>query len=243
MIEQTEAVYTAEIDANAEFDTTMLRYTFKSLNTPVTWIDYDVASRTATVVKQTRSARRLRPSDYVTVRDWATAEDGTRIPMSIIHRNDFVKDGTAPGLLYGYGSYEISIDPTFSIARLNLVDRGIVFAIAHIRGGGEMGRGWYENGKMLKKRNTFTDFIACARHMIDNGWVRAGPPRRPRRLRRRPAHGRGRRTWRPSCSTRLSPRCPSSTWSRRCRTRRSRSPSPSGRSGVTRATTPTTTST
>jgi oligopeptidase B len=167
-------VYTAELDANAEFDTTVVRYTFESLNTPVTWIDYDVATRGGTVIKQQEVLGDLDLGGYVTARDWATADDGTRIPLSILHRKDFVKDGSAPGLLYGYGSYEISIDPNFSIARLNLVDRGLVWAIAHIRGGGEMGRGWYENGKMLKKRNTFTDFVACARHMIDSGWVAPG---------------------------------------------------------------------
>ncbi len=171
VIEQTEAVYTAELDANAEFETPVVRYTFESLNTPVTWIDYDVASRSGTVIKQQEVLGDIDLGDYVTERDWATANDGTRVPLSIIHRKDFVKDGSAPGLLYGYGSYEISIDPNFSIARLNLVDRGLVWAIAHVRGGGEMGRGWYENGKMLKKRNTFTDFLACARHMIDSGWV------------------------------------------------------------------------
>ncbi|MBA2607714.1 MAG: S9 family peptidase [Actinobacteria bacterium] len=171
VIEQTEAVYAAELDANAEFDTPVVRYTFESLNTPVTWIDYDVASRAGTTIKQQEVLGDIDLSGYVTERDWATAEDGTRIPISIIHRKDFAKDGTAPGLLYGYGSYEISIDPNFSIARLNLVDRGLVWAIAHIRGGGEMGRGWYDDGKMLKKRNTFTDFISCARHMVDSGWV------------------------------------------------------------------------
>ena len=171
VIEQTEAVYTAEIDANAEFDTPVLRYTFESLNTPVTWIGYDVATRTGTVIKQLEVLGDVDLSDYITERDWAIADDGTRIPMSIIYRKDFVKDGRAPGLLYGYGSYEISIDPNFSIPRLNLLDRGLVWAIAHVRGGGEMGRGWYENGKMLKKRNTFTDFVACARHMIESGWV------------------------------------------------------------------------
>jgi oligopeptidase B len=170
VIEQTEAVYTAELDANAEFDTPVVRYTFESLNTPNTWIDYDVASRTGVVIKQQEVLGDVDLADYVTVREWATADDGVRIPMSIIHRADFVKDGTGPALLYGYGSYEISIDPNFSIPRLNLVDRGVVYAIAHIRGGGEMGRNWYEDGKMLKKRNTFTDFVTCARHLIDNGW-------------------------------------------------------------------------
>ena len=174
VIEQTEAVYAAFLDANAEFDTPRLRYTFMSLNTPTTWIDYEVATRTPTVVKQTEVLGDFKPTDYVVVREWAVADDGVRIPMSIIHRAAYAKDGTSPALLYGYGSYELSIDPTFSIPRLNLVDRGVLYAIAHIRGGGEMGRNWYETGKMLKKRNTFTDFVACARHLIDNGWCAPG---------------------------------------------------------------------
>jgi oligopeptidase B len=104
--------------------------------------------------------------DYVTGRLWATASDGERVPISYVHRRDTAIDGTAPCVLYGYGSYEASIDPNFSSLRLNLLDRGFVYAIAHIRGGGEMGRRWYDNGKMLEKRNTFTDFIACAEHLV-----------------------------------------------------------------------------
>uniref|UniRef100_A0A1S3ZDP5 Prolyl endopeptidase n=1 Tax=Nicotiana tabacum TaxID=4097 RepID=A0A1S3ZDP5_TOBAC len=107
-------------------------------------------------------------SNYVTERQWATASDGIQIPISIIYRKDLVKlDGSDPLLLYGYGSYEICIDPTFKASRLSLLDRGFIYAIAHIRGGGEMGRQWYENGKLLKKKNTFTDFIACAEYLID----------------------------------------------------------------------------
>ncbi|HVT78238.1 MAG TPA: prolyl oligopeptidase family serine peptidase, partial [Acidimicrobiales bacterium] len=174
VMHHAEAVYAAEIDANAEFDTTKLRFTFTSLNTPMTWIDYDVATRQPTVVKQTEVLDDFSASNYRTAREWATAEDGTRIPISILCPRDFEPDGTAPCLLYGYGSYEISIDPYFSLPRLNLVDRGVVYAIAHIRGGGEMGRSWYENGKMLHKRNTFTDFIACARHLVETGWCAPG---------------------------------------------------------------------
>lgn len=112
-----------------------------------------------------------RPQAYVQTRLWATAEDGTRVPMSVVHRDDVPLDGTAPALLYGYGSYEISIDPEFSIPRVSLLDRGFVFAIAHVRGGGEMGRAWYEDGKKLAKRHTFTDFIACARHLVAEGYT------------------------------------------------------------------------
>jgi oligopeptidase B len=170
VMHHAEAVYAAEIDANAEFDTTKLRFTFTSLNTPMTWIDYDVSTRRPRVVKQTEVLGDFSPSDYVTAREWATASDGTRIPISIMCKRDFDPDGTAPCVLIGYGSYEISTDPYFSIPRLNLVDRGVVYAIAHIRGGGEMGRDWYEDGKMLRKRNTFSDFIACGRHLIETGW-------------------------------------------------------------------------
>jgi oligopeptidase B len=110
-------------------------------------------------------------SRYVQAREWATAEDGTRIPISIVVPADAPRDGSTPMMLYGYGSYEISIDPSFSVSRLSLLDRGIGFAIAHVRGGGEMGRHWYDDGKMLRKKNTFTDFVACARHLTATGWT------------------------------------------------------------------------
>ena len=113
------------------------------------------------------------PDDYEQFREWAVADDGTRIPISIVARKGVARDGTAPLLLYGYGSYEISIDPFFSFPRLSLLDRGVVYAIAHVRGGGEMGRRWYDNGKMLAKKNTFTDFVACARHLVKSGWTSA----------------------------------------------------------------------
>ena len=113
------------------------------------------------------------PSLYATERLWATAPDGTQVPMSVVYRRDTPRDGTAPCLLYGYGAYEHSIDPVFSPFRLSLLDRGFVFAIAHVRGGGELGRRWYEDGKLLAKPNTFTDFVACARHLAETGWTRA----------------------------------------------------------------------
>lgn len=111
-----------------------------------------------------------RPADYVERRDWAVADDGTRIPVSIVHRAD--SEFPAPALIYGYGAYEICIDPSFSIARLSLLDRGMVFAIAHVRGGGEMGRLWYEHGKLLEKMNTFTDFVSAARHLVESNVTR-----------------------------------------------------------------------
>jgi oligopeptidase B len=111
-------------------------------------------------------------SAYTQYREWATAPDGTQVPVSMVARKDVARDGNAPVVLYGYGSYESSMDPWFSIARLSLLDRGVMFAIAHVRGGGELGRQWYDNGKTLTKRNTFTDFIAVAEHLVESGWTR-----------------------------------------------------------------------
>jgi oligopeptidase B len=111
------------------------------------------------------------PADYTERREWATAPDGTRVPVSVVARAGTAQDGTAPGLLYGYGSYEVSMDPVFTVSRLSLLDRGVVFAVAHVRGGGELGRSWYDDGKQLAKTNTFTDFVAAARHLGQVGWV------------------------------------------------------------------------
>ena len=122
----------------------------------------------------TPGGREYRPEDYEQHREWATAPDGTRVPISLVCRRGTRRDGRAPALLYGYGSYEISMDPYFSIARLSLLDRGFVYAIAHVRGGGELGRRWYDDGKMLNKTNTFSDFVACARHLAGRGWTSAG---------------------------------------------------------------------
>jgi len=111
------------------------------------------------------------PAAYEQHRDWALADDGTRVPISLVCRAGTPKDGSAPCVIYGYGSYEASMDPWFSIPRLSLLDRGVIFAVAHIRGGGELGRRWYEDGKLLAKKNTFTDFVACARHLVKAGWT------------------------------------------------------------------------
>ena len=131
------------------------------------------------------------PAEYEQHRVWATAPDGTRVPISLVCRAGTPRDGRAPFVLYGYGSYETCMDPWFSIARLSLLDRGFVFAVAHIRGGGELGRRWYDDGKMLHKMNTFTDFVACARHLVSDGWTSPRPAGRAGRLGRRPAGGRG----------------------------------------------------
>jgi oligopeptidase B len=113
------------------------------------------------------------PARYRTERVWATADDGTRVPISLVYREDRAPDGRGPALLYGYGAYEHSLDPLFSSLRLSMLDRGFLYAIAHVRGGGELGRRWYEDGKLLHKTNTFTDFVACARHLVAEGWTSA----------------------------------------------------------------------
>jgi oligopeptidase B len=171
LVDQPEEVSTAGGGANPEFDTTVLRYGYTSMVTPSTVYDYDMDTRERALKKRQPVLGGYEPDDYVTERVWSTADDGTRIPMSAVSRRGFRRDGRAPVLLYGYGSYEASMDPGFSSVRLSLLDRGFAFVIAHIRGGGEMGRRWYKDGKMLAKRNTFTDFVACARHLCDEGWT------------------------------------------------------------------------
>jgi oligopeptidase B len=113
------------------------------------------------------------PAGYEQHREWAVADDGTRVPISVVCRAGTPRDGSAACVIYGYGSYEISMDPWFSVPRLSLLDRGAVFAVAHVRGGGELGRRWYDHGKMLAKKNSFTDFVACARHLVKSGWSTA----------------------------------------------------------------------
>ena len=168
LVEQPEEVSTAS-GGSAEFDTHVMRYGYTSMVTPSSVFDYDMNTRERVLLKQQAVLGGYDPEQYVTVRSWATAGDGTRIPLSIVHRKDRAPGG--PGFLYGYGSYEASMDPSFSSIRLSLLDRGFVYAIAHVRGGGEMGRRWYLDGKFLRKRNTFTDFIACAEHLVAEGWT------------------------------------------------------------------------
>ena len=166
-----EDVYDTGPATNAEFTTSTLRFTYTSMVTPNTVFDEDLNSGERTLLKATEVVGGHDPGDYVTGRLWATAPDGTRVPISYVHRADVARDGTAPCLLYGYGSYEDCFDPRFSTLRLSLLDRGFVLGIAHVRGGGEMGRPWYDDGKLLHKRNTFTDFIACAEHMVAEGFT------------------------------------------------------------------------
>ncbi|GGL48445.1 oligopeptidase B [Planomonospora parontospora subsp. antibiotica] len=163
-----EPIYDVAPSGNPEFVTGRLRIGYTSMITPPSVYDYDLASRELILLKRKPVLGGYDPADYEQFREWATAPDGTRVPISIA-----VRKGTerpAPTVLYGYGSYEISVDPSFSVARLSLLDRGFVFAIAHIRGGGEMGRRWYEDGKFQQKKNTFTDFVACAEHLRAAGW-------------------------------------------------------------------------
>jgi oligopeptidase B len=160
----------AGVGANPVWDAPKLRIVSGSLATPTRIYDVDFGTGERTLLREQPVLGGYRPEDYVERRDWAIAEDGTRIPVSIIHRAG--TELPAPALLYGYGAYEICTDPSFSIARLSLLDRGMVFAIAHVRGGGEMGRLWYEHGKLLEKKNTFTDFVAAARHLVDTGVTR-----------------------------------------------------------------------
>jgi len=161
-----EPTYTAYIYYNPEFETKILRYGYNSLTTPNSVYDYNMQTRERSLVKQQEVLGNFEPHNYQTQRIYAIAKDGTAIPISLVYRQDFVKNGTRPCLLTGYGSYGISLDPYFSVARLSLLDQGFVFAIAHIRGGSEMGRQWYDNGRLFHKKNTFTDFIACAEHLI-----------------------------------------------------------------------------
>jgi oligopeptidase B len=171
-----EPIYSVGPGSNPEFATTTFRLSYTSMVTPGSVYDCDLATGALTLLKQqpvlpSPSGVAYDPADYEQHREWALAADGTQVPLSIVCRKGTPRDGSAPCLLYGYGSYEHSIDPSFSIARLSLLDRGFVFAIAHIRGGGEMGRAWYTHGKLLEKRNTFTDFVACAEHLVAAGWT------------------------------------------------------------------------
>jgi oligopeptidase B len=166
-----ESVYTFRATDNPEFDTATLRFVYMSLVTPHSVIDYGLDSREWKLRKQQEVKGGYDPSLYHTERAFAQAEDGTRIPLSLVYRTPLVRDGRRPLMLYGYGSYGSSYDPTFSSNAISLLDRGFVIALAHIRGGEEMGRAWYEQGKRLHKRNTFTDFIAAAEFLIRGGYT------------------------------------------------------------------------
>ncbi|MCC6721344.1 MAG: S9 family peptidase [Bacteroidia bacterium] len=166
-----EPVYSAGISINPEFDSYVLRYGYTSLTTPNSTFEYNMQSKTKKLLKQQEIVGGYNPEEYKTERIFATAKDKTQIPVSIVYKKSLKKNTGNPLLLYGYGSYGASMDVYFSSVRLSLLDRGFVFAIAHIRGGQEMGRKWYENGKLLRKKNTFTDFIACANTLLKLGFT------------------------------------------------------------------------
>ncbi len=166
-----EPAYAAYLSTNVDQASTTLRYAYTSMTTPTQTWEIDVPTGERTLLKQQEVPGGFEASDYVTKRTWAIARDGTRVPVSLMHHKDTALDGRAPLYQYGYGSYGASMDPTFSTSRLSLVDRGFVYAIAHIRGGQEMGRQWYEEGKLLNKMNTFTDFIDVTGHLVNEGWV------------------------------------------------------------------------
>ncbi len=170
-IQFPEPSYTFVEEKNPEFDSPILRFSYTSLITPMSVVDYDMASQKWTVVKEQEIPSGYDKTLFVSERLFATAEDGTQIPLSIVYKKGIKLDGSNPCLMYSYGSYGASTDPAFNSNRLSLLERGFVYAIAHIRGGSEMGREWYEGGKMLNKRNTFTDFIACGEHLIKQGYT------------------------------------------------------------------------
>jgi oligopeptidase B len=175
-IEFDEAAYVAWLSTNLELDSPFVRFGYSSMTTPSSVYDYERDTRKRILRKRDSVIGEFEPSDYVTERLYATARDGERVPISLVYRRDTGGDlSTRPLLLYGYGSYGASMDPFFSTARLSLLDRGFVYAIAHIRGGEELGRRWYEDGKLLRKKNTFNDFIDCAEFLVESG--RADPDR------------------------------------------------------------------
>lgn len=166
-----EPVYSASLVQNREFQSAVLRYNYESLVTPDSIFDYDMSTRKATLLKEVEVPGGFSKTNYKSERLFATASDGTKIPLSVVYRVGTKLDGSAPLLLYGYGSYGYSVPPTFSSNRLSLLDRGVVYVIAHIRGGGELGEEWRQEGRMMKKMNTFTDFVASAEYLVKNKYT------------------------------------------------------------------------
>ncbi len=162
-----EPAYLAYLSDNHMYDTPLIRYGYSSMTTPNSTIDYNMATRQKTVLKEDEVLGGFDKENYVTERLLAPARDGNTVPVSVVYRKDYPRDGSRPLLLYGYGSYGVTIDASFSPYRVSLLDRGFAFAIAHVRGGEDLGRQWYEDGKLLKKKNTFTDFIDCGRYLVD----------------------------------------------------------------------------
>ena len=172
-IEFPEPVYNTSLIGNPEYDATTIRYSYTSLNRPTTLFEYNILSGEIIKLKEQEVPSGFNPDDYTVERIWATAPDGVEIPMAIVYKKELKKDGSNPALIYSYGSYGISSDVYFSTAYYSLIDRGFVFAIAQIRGGSDMGEQWYEDGKLLKKKNTFTDFIACSEKLIADKYTSA----------------------------------------------------------------------
>ena len=187
-----EEAYSLGIDGGYEFATNLMRFTYSSMTTPEEVWDYDLASRERFLRKRQEIPSGHNSADYVTQRLFASAPDGETIPISLLYRKDLALDGTAPCLLYGYGAYGLSIPAAFSSNRLSLVDRGFVYAIAHVRGGSEKGWRWYREGKLAKKINTFTDFIAASEYLGKSGWCAPGKIVAARPLRGRDLDWRGR---------------------------------------------------
>lgn len=171
VIRAEEPAYTALLGTNVDIDSHVLRYTYTSLTTPTSTFDYDMRSGERTLLKRDPVLGSFDPADYVTEYVHATAADGARVPISLVYRKGTPRDGTAPLYQYAYGSYGSSMDPTFSSSRLSLLDRGFVYAIAHVRGGQELGRRWYDDGRLLNKVNTFTDFIAATDFLVAEGYA------------------------------------------------------------------------
>ena len=170
VLEQPDAAYTAFPGSSPDYESRVMRFFYTSLNAPWSAVDYDMDTRERTIVKEQPVRGGYDRKDYDTERLWAKSQDGVEVPISLVYRRDMHRKDS-PLLLYGYGAYEQSSDPMFDSNRLSLLDRGFIFAIAHVRGGGEMGREWYENGRLLHKRNTFDDFIACAQHLVAQGYT------------------------------------------------------------------------
>ena len=166
-----EPVYSAFPNGNPEYDTQVFRYSYQSLITPSSVFDYDMHTRKATLLKQTEVLGGYDPTQYVSERQWATARDGVKVPLSIVYKKGFQRDGKAPLFLYGYGSYGAGMSATFSSSRVSLLDRGMVYVIAHIRGGDEMGEAWHDDGMLMKKKNTFNDFVDAAEYLIKENWT------------------------------------------------------------------------
>ena len=173
LVASDEAAYTMGLNVNAEPDTAWLRYSYTSLTTPNTIYEVSTENGERKLLKRDPILGGYNPDDYVTERQWASARDGTKIPVSIVYKKGFKKDGKAALLQYAYGSYGLSSDPRFSVVNVSLLDRGMVYAIAHIRGGQEMGRAWYDNGKLFNKINTFTDFIDVTRYLVKEGYAKS----------------------------------------------------------------------